>query len=355
MFTENDLGSLISIAEQLVYSRITSDYGEKAKNDLLLLFRTLKSINKYISIDRIEKLVVAIRLSNLVGDYSNIKYKGEKIVDPSVLISHDFTIASIIIERPSEIYLIKQELLDVEKERQFSIVYSYDSGFEKILGKDNETPLQQFEGIPSFFAVPTFKKLENALEYYNIRKARKSDCEFIKKAWFDENRILFKSKPEKHLRRSLHDFLDITLRDAEVREEQNIDDSQPIDIKVSWNYASHIALIEIKWLGKSVDGEGKKFTSQYYDKRALNGSQQLADYLELDKKVNYKKRSIGYLVVFDARRRNTKTSTRSISQEEGLYYSDMDIIYSPNHASTRKDFAQPLRFFIEPICEQEQC
>ncbi len=152
------------------------------------------------------------------------------------------------------------------------------------------------------------------------------------------------------MRRSLTHFLKATLRDAETRPEQNVDESHPIDIKVTWGLSNRIALIEIKWLGtpKYPDGHlGKTYT----DSRARDGAQQLSDYLDANRASVPTHVSKGYLVVLDARRANLRPETISLSLSQRLHYRDREIKYNPAFHQLRDDFAPPIRMFAEPVCD----
>ncbi len=139
------------------------------------------------------------------------------------------------------------------------------------------------------------------------------------------------------------------MRDAEVRPEQNVSETQPIDIKITWTFAPKQALIEIKWLGKSKHPDGKLATT-YGPARAQNGAQQLADYLDMNEEAVPGHVVRGYLVVFDGRRRRLGRSATSIRESDGLYYQDKEIHYEPAHDKERDDFEKPVRFFVQPVC-----
>jgi hypothetical protein len=220
---------------------------------------------------------------------------------------------------------------------------------ELIHTKTKSCILPTIPGSDSFFAIATFKDLKDSLHHYRTTIAPQAGCYLLKQAMHSESRIFFGEKPEHFLRDSLMSFLTIRLRgeNPEVRNEQNINGSNPVDIKVSWGYTNHIALIEVKWLGKSLLST-RKFTS-YYESRAHEGAKQLAGYLD-DNKIqvpNYNTQ--GYLVVFDMRRKNTKIDTTSITPKDGLFYENKEIAYEQKYLK-RDDFELPIRMFIKPRC-----
>ena len=113
----------------------------------------------------------------------------------------------------------------------------------------------------------------------------------------------------------------------------------------------HIALIEIKWLGKSLDENGK-ITTNYSAWRAKQGAKQLADYLDSNRGQVPTHQTIGYLVVIDARRRGLNELSISVNYVNGLFYKDAEVKYSPEYHRIRNDFERPIRMFVEPICEE---
>jgi hypothetical protein len=201
----------------------------------------------------------------------------------------------------------------------------------------------------TIFAKPTFSSLDHALDIYETKVARKTSCIILNQAWDSEWRTCYGNKPEVAMRQSLYQFLNGYLQDAEVRPEQHVDESHPVDIKVSWLFSIQRVIIEIKWLGDS--RENGKITTPYRDARAREGARQLADYLDKSETWGANVKTRGYLVVFDGRRRKVKDDTVKLSCVDGLYYRDQEIQYSPDYAETRTDYAKPRRFFMEPICD----
>jgi hypothetical protein len=208
-------------------------------------------------------------------------------------------------------------------------------------------------GLPSSFGLPTFLELEEALRFYGIRLARRSSCYVLQECWFDENRIYLKNKPEATMRRSLAQYLRSTLRAhelVEVREEQNVDESHPVDIKVTWSLTNRLALIEIKWLGDSANAEGTAAPTVYRDARANEGATQLAEYLDENLVRAPEHLTRGYLVVFDARRRGVTPFGCEVAPEDARYYQNLEIAFDPRQEESRGDFHLPFRFFLEPAC-----
>jgi hypothetical protein len=230
-----------------------------------------------------------------------------------------------------------------------AIVYRYENQVEHFfIGGKSYRLVNPAENFASIFVRPTFSTLEAALERYRTRVAPDSSCFVLDGAWFDTKRLFLKAKPEALIRRSIHQHLRTSFSDAEIRPEQNVDETHPVDIKVTWIDANRRALIEVKWLGQSKYDDGS-FATGYSEGRAREGAEQLADYLNKNQTAAPGLSTKGYLVVFDARRRGLKLTSTSVDQDDGLYYRDKDIRYDPEFEKARKDFAPPVRLFSNPI------
>lgn len=230
-----------------------------------------------------------------------------------------------------------------------AVVYHFDAGDFLVLdGALEKVP--NGSGLPSSFGLPTFLELEEALMFYGIRLARRSSCYVLQDCWFDEKRIYLKNKPEATMRRSLAQYLRSTLRAhelVEVREEQNVDESHPVDIKVTWSLTNRLALIEIKWLGDSANVEGTAAPTTYRDARANEGAAQLADYLDENMIRAPEHLTRGYLVVFDARRRGVTPFGCDVAPEDARYFENREIEFDPRLEESRGDFHRPFRFYLE--------
>jgi hypothetical protein len=231
-----------------------------------------------------------------------------------------------------------------------AVVYAFTRGNERFVvdGSPHRVPVLDTTQA-SIFARPTFGSLREALKSY-WQRVRTSSCPLFTAAWADGNRIFFKSRAEEEMRRSLHHFLSIVLRDvAEVRPEQNVSETEPVDIKVTWMFTTRLALIEIKWLGKSlVNG---RITADHNSSRANEGAKQLADYLDSNKGGAPAHSTRGYLVVMDGRRWGLNKSSRSVSRKNGMHYENLEVTYHPAFHTVRNDFEEPVRLFCEPICD----
>ena len=232
-----------------------------------------------------------------------------------------------------------------------AIVYSLFSGEESFWAGGEQAIIPAiFPGSHSLFAIPTFEDLQSALKSYRSTVARVCQCEILSLAWCSEKRLLFRAKPEKFMRRSLVQFLRASLRkDANVQPEQNVDETHPVDIKVSFDFTPNVTLIEIKWLGKSLNQSGDAIGTIYSEVRARDGVQQLADYLDMFHQSDPLRKTRGYLVVIDGRRRGLTIHSTSIARVDGMHYDHREIAFDPSFHETRGDFETPIRMFVEPI------
>lgn len=228
----------------------------------------------------------------------------------------------------------------------WAIVYRYDNRSDLFFVDGARITVRKlYAAAASQFAHPRYRSLAEALERYKVQVARRSRCAVLKSAWFDEERLFYRIKPEDSLRDSLEQFLVAVLSgEAEIRPEHNVDESHPVDLRVYWNLGNQESLIEIKWLGAS--RSATKLGTRYSATRARQGARQLADYLEQNKERSGERETRGSLVVFDGRRK--LPSKEKPTKAQAFYYEHAEIEYSPDYATTRHDFDPPIRLFIEP-------
>jgi len=233
------------------------------------------------------------------------------------------------------------------------IVYRLVQKVESFGVKGTTVPVPKVvEDTVSQFWLNYFVDLREALTAYKDSMARTSKCHLVREAWADKNRLWFVTKPEYRLRKALANYLYAFLRHDEIdlREEQNVDDSHPVDIKVVWRMENRTAIIEVKWIGKSIDIKTRKITANYSDARARKGARQLAQYLEGHKQQASKEDTRGHLVVFDCRRKGLKPSATGVDTKKGLHFQSREIKFNPKFHKTRGDFDEPIRMFMEPVC-----
>lgn len=229
------------------------------------------------------------------------------------------------------------------------IVYRYKAGQETFYSKDQAQEVSRFDTTAlSQFSVPTFGDLREALQRYAVESIRESTCYLFDEAWNDANRLFFASGPEWRMRRSLTQYLRNRMSgDYDVLPEQNVDESHPVDIRVTPKLSNtRLALIEIKWLGDSIGEDGG--IVPHRDARARAGATQLVGYIENQRQSSPSHTIHAYYVVIDGRRRGLKKDTVTLSQSDGLYYENREIDFGDESYSDRTDFDPPYRMFARP-------
>lgn len=211
---------------------------------------------------------------------------------------------------------------------------------EKILFSSEVTP---DEG--SLFCKKTYNDLDEAFIDYRDNFAPMCRGRALAESMTKE-RFFFNSAPEDLLQEALYEYLDSRLRQCDVKREHNVDTSHPVDIIIRWRGTNHLALVEVKWLGTSLkDGE---ISTTYTDVRARDGASQLVGYIDNNQDSYPRDVTVGYLVVYDLRRRNNNDATRTkISRANANHYKDKEISYDPQYWLNRKDFKKPYRFFVK--------
>jgi hypothetical protein len=146
----------------------------------------------------------------------------------------------------------------VDQEHPDCIVYQYAQGDESFLIEGVRSNITNPSILsPSVFALPTFAELSDALtKYARVVAERGYPDDPLAGAWADSMRWALVNRPEFLMRRSLAQNLRVTLEnylDISVRQEQNVDETHPVDIQVTWSIRPDMAWIEIKWLGRNIN------------------------------------------------------------------------------------------------------
>lgn len=333
-----------NIILNLFLAKLEKDYNEVGVNTAVKLADNIRKAYKVIDLKGFTRIVII----------SPLKIE-DKILDKLGIASEEIsstleklttcTTDQVLIEfsLTGKVFLSTDKDADISGAKENSIIYERDNELEYFHTKDDRDLLTPISGVESYFSPSTFKSLDEALEYYETRFARTSSCQILQGIWDDDNRIkIIAGSSEAIMRNSLCQFLRMRLRDSkEIMPEQNVNEKNPVDIRVTWNYTKHVALIEIKWLGKSVSG------TSYSQSRALEGAQQLAEYLDDFANQNSTIIPKGYLVVFDGRRRKVDSTIDDLTAEDIDYYENQDITYNPKYDEIRTDFETPRRFFLK--------
>lgn len=211
---------------------------------------------------------------------------------------------------------------------------------------------------------PQFTELAEALSSYSKNFVLHSSCPLLTEAWHDKKRLFFKSEgsgnnvPEKHMQASLYHYLktvsSIRGVNIEISREFNVksDKPKPVDIRVQWREANRMALIEIKWIGMSINVSTQR-PSSHGISRVNQGYEQLKGYYDSAKSDYPTSILSAILVIFDARRQNLTSNTKEVSREEGLFYEyeEVNIDSDKQYYSTTPGFERPIKFFTAPICK----
>lgn len=344
---------LKAIASGLFAPRIAEDLGRWGSVTLQSMLRSLRAIHRAISTERLSRGLTVVALEE---DGARL------LMSPPATISqyrHLTTFHSggdplSIQVRPDGSFHAWAEAVSLDNIEGKFLAYRFDGPRnEYFVTPIAEHSVPELSAAPSYFGVPYFRELQDALVDYGQSLARKSQCPVLARTWRDEKRLMFRPKPEADMRRSLESYLRASLRDYSeivIMPEQNVNESRPVDIKVVWSGENRVALVEIKWLGMS-HGEGPEAkTVTFSASRARDGAMQLADYLDLYAREATHEETRGYLAVFDARRRRIKPTSVSLSSADGMHFRSNEIDY-PQIVLDRFDFAPPVRMFCEPVVE----
>ena len=345
-----DIEKMKQITEQLHVVAASKQFGRDGSRALADLISAITRIYKTVE-PSLRQLPLTIFICPNAGvDLEPLVGPAKATVAKPDLVTHELDGACLVdVSHGSRLSIFEAANVDKIELSKHALVYEFDTQAEHFFIDGERYRVTNPTSQPSIYAAPTYSSLAEALERFSKTVVLTNSCFILDECWADDKRIFLKPGPERNMRRSLHQFLRAAFPDAEVRPEQIVDESHPVDIKVTWNDTNKRALIEIKWLGKSLDQAKGKFTSKHSDSRALEGAKQLADYMESDKTAAPGHRSRGYLVVIDARRRSVKETTKTVTPAQGLYYRSREIKYNPEFHNLRNDFEKPIRMFAEPV------
>jgi hypothetical protein len=347
---------LVDQASRDALLRASEVYEAEGFERLSVLIRHVREVYRYVPPESVSVGVTVIRSSIEgadPGSYGQLSPGAVEIANLADL-GDEYRDGATVLERANGRFVIDTNgLVPVNCAEDDLIYHFHPDGGEAFYIAGERISAKTSEYFLTAYAVPTFFDLEEALDTYTKEIARYGQRHGLRDLWRDESRLMFLPAPEERMRRSLEDFLDATLRltsRVELRPEQNVDETKPADIKVTFSYAARLAYIEIKWMGDSAPKplEGKS-ANKPRGKDVQDGAKQLANYLDLDRVRSNGKVVTGYLVVFDARRRGIKPDTAQIDSAKGMYYENREVAIAPDILA-RPDFASPRRMFMEPVC-----
>lgn len=151
-------------------------------------------------------------------------------------------------------------------------------------------------------------------------KSVQAESQFV-----SENKHLLRNKPEDSFREDLRFYLQAKLKNIIIPKEYVLNNFDRLDILLIDDLGSELYLIEVKWVGRSINPNGDKFGTKY-DEKDINPDAiiQTVNYLKWlnEERKNVK---IGYLVVFDARKDNLPDTGHEITpnifnEEEKKHY-----------------------------------
>jgi hypothetical protein len=343
-----DPAEMVAIAETIFASRVQIDVGTSGVGSLKRLLPFIRQVHQAIAAERLTKGIEII--CALDGEAHALAGAYQHFTNASALTAYFQGDSALTIQLVQDGLLVWARSLDAAPEFDF-VGYRYlKPHSEVIFTREKTYEVPMISAGPSFFAIPYFRELKESLQEYHGTWIKNSVCEIFSEAWFDDKRTVFLPKPEVCMRRSLQRHLRSGLRELSglnVMPEQNVNETRPVDIKVTWGAYNRVALIEIKWLGKSVHPERMAVTQEFAAGRAREGAEQLATYLDLYHSEAPHEEARGYLVVFDARRRGIRVPLNDLTSDQAGFYRYEEINYDPSILG-RADFEHPLRFFCEP-------
>jgi hypothetical protein len=284
---------------------------------------------------------------------------GAPIFDPNVLLHRRDGVLAIQIFEDGR--LIMWDKADEDKLRTDPniVTYIFRGNEESFIARTFEINITICP-FGSRFATQYFD-LVQALEDYKVSMVLRSSCPLLRLAWFDDKLIFFrgggKDLPESHLQESLHYFLTVVLkvhlRGAKLvlREFNVVDENKrPVDIAIYWGEANRMAVIEIKWLGKSKHPDGTLSTT-YTNSQVNRGLLQLKGYFDTARTNSSETIIQAYLVMIDGRRNNTNEDTQTVSFADGMHFESVELVVAEDrqYYNDQPGFNPPIRMFAAPI------
>lgn len=338
---------MASVAETIFVTSVAADLGDPGVQVLKRMLPVIRQVHLAISTERITAGLDVICM--LDGEAPCLAGPYLEVTSPSHLTSYFDGESALTVQLIGMGIRVWTDQLREMPIGEY-VGYRYSGPYaEVVFTRRGQYGVPRVTAFPSYFAIPYFRGLRESLEAYGETWARYSSCDILNGAWLDRHRTVFKPGPEILMKKSLQRHLRSALREhSSVMVEQNVNDTRPVDIKITWSTAKRVALIEIKWLGKSARESATHATQNYTASRARDGARQLAVYLDNYHKESPAEEARGYLVVFDGRRRNVFLPPAApLSATDGTYYRLAEIEYD-DVILARPDFDAPIRYFVEP-------
>jgi len=339
------------VCKEMHFQMVETVFGSAGVDAAFAVMKTVKSLYRHVEPERIGGRVIVFR---------TVEPPGTAPAPPPVEAAANFggfanlTITDLIVEVASDGRPYSRTLVDrtVENLARTAVVYHWQAGQEEFLAGAQRKAVPRYDlAARSQFAIPTFSNLREALQHYAAENVRESTCYIFKQVWHDDNRLFFRAGPEDTMRQSLIQFLQGRIGgDHDIWPEQNVNETRPVDIRVKPRFSNNrLMLIEIKWLGCSVAPDGH-VTASHKNRRAQEGADQLAQYLDDQRQFAPTSVIQGYYVIIDGRREDLHVGATTICHADGFYYEDRELTFDPPHHEIRRDFDPPYRMFARPIC-----
>jgi hypothetical protein len=355
-----DADVMAAIAEELYEFHVDAAHGAQGTDALRAVLRTIRELYLFRSPDSFPEGLVVFRglpaAATLVDPQGSVDVADVRGID-------EFRRGAVIEVLDSQLRVWPRGTLDPLTLALGAVAYVFSpphdgddlANPEAIVLPQGLKAVRNPVGYASAFAPPTFWNLEDALDYYASGLAARATCKILRTVWAvdaEDRRLVLANHPEVIMRESIAQHLRSTLRDTKlvrVNEEQNVSETEPVDIEVTWSLTSQIALIEVKWLGRCLNEDATDLASYTYaDARARHGVKQLREYLDEFRERTPGHEIKGYLVVLDARRRGvTSWQPGTVTHEQAWYYRDREIDFQ-DAIPDREDFRPPRRVYLEP-------
>lgn len=334
---------LITLLQGQFIVRIDDAYHDGAVDDFKRFIRQIRELFQHIHLEQYQTVTA------FVGNIPALIGKGKEMMIENI---HAENTRNLVVNFVKEdvTVVFNDNNIDIDAISADTFVYQWsatDANADQFIVKGEKIPFSN-EVTPdegSFFCKKTYNDLDEAFIDYRDNFAPMCRNRMLAGSMTTE-RLFFKSAPEDSLQEALYEYLGDRLRQCDVNREHNVDTSHPVDIIIRWRGTNHIALIEIKWIGASLkDG---KISVRHGEARAKEGVRQLVGYIDNNQDSFPKDVTIGYLVVYDLRRKNNNDPARTkIPRADANHYKDIEISYHPQYWLDRKDFKKPYRFFVK--------
>ncbi|EQA1624001.1 hypothetical protein V5K00_RS17900 [Enterobacter asburiae] len=353
------------ILQALYTLQVEKEFGILGSQKLKVLLNEINMLYRHIPAERITgSLTIKIKVAisddeDIINDFKETSIQRSYFdLAEKIKCNTSSHIIVEILENCEFVTFICQNECDCAELAKNSIIYKFINSTDYIYAKKYQCQIPKLSPVlASNFCIPTLNGLEDALALYNSRVAKYSSCPTLSGVWeggVEGPRLVLVNKPESIMRDSLTNALRLLLApDAEVRPEHNTDETKPVDIKISWIGSRASALIEIKWLGRSLakprgGNIGKMTFTNYALPRVQEGALQLADYLDREVRSTNATAHKGYLVIFDARRKNIQGPDDKLQCNDAFHFENDEINLDVDYPNIRDDYSKPYRFFMAP-------